>query len=289
MISVVIVHWNTPDLLRNCLASILETAPDSLTNTIVVDCDSHGCGIDGLIAQFEGVRLIQMPRNDGYAAGCNAGFDALKTNTILFINADTELQPGAVAALRECFELNSRIGLVAPLLLNPDRSLQSSGYTFPGFANVICDLLPIPNRIRGSTLNGQVDAGNLGLPYAVDYALGAAIAVRTAALKEIGGWDENYGMYSEEVDLARRLDQAGWRRLIEPKAQVVHVGGASTSQRATAMQAALWRSRGLYHHRWSGRGKRLALRALVNVASHLSQKRGEGKLIRDAFAAGLRQ
>ncbi len=188
--------------------------------------------------------------------------------------------PAASTLIRE-------LGSYAPLLLNPDNSLQSSGYAFPGAANIICDLLPVPDRFRASKFNGCVDAGNWYHPYAVDYALGAALAVRTSALREIGGWDENYGMYSEEIDLARRLESSGWARLIEPRARITHVGGASTSQRAVAMKAALWRSRGRYHRLWSGGGRRLMLRAIVDVATRIGNEREDGKTIREAFASGL--
>jgi N-acetylglucosaminyl-diphospho-decaprenol L-rhamnosyltransferase len=287
VISIVVVHWNTPDLLRNCLMSIKETHPASLPNTIIVDCKSSEPDISGLVSQFEGVKLIHLASNDGYAAGCNAGAVKANTESILFLNADTEIHPGAIDALGRCFDLNPRVGLVAPLLLNPDNSLQSSGYAFPGAANIICDLLPVPDRIRASTFNGRADAGNWFHPYAVDYALGAALAVRTSAFMDIGGWDENYGMYSEEIDLARRLEFSGWMRLIEPRARITHVGGASTSQRAAAMEAALWRSRGLYHRRWSGRGRRMVLHALVDVATRVRNDDEYGKAVRKAFASGL--
>lgn len=287
MISVIVVHWNTPDLLYDCLISLRDSRPNDLAETIVVDCASDREHAAGLVSKFNNTTLVQMDRNDGYAAGCNAGIPTSSGEFLLFLNADTTVAPGAIDTLRACFDLNPRIGLVAPLLLNPDHSIQSSGYTFPGAINVVCDLLPVPDRLVESELNGRVSPGNQGLPFAVDYALGAAVAVRREALDAVGGWDESYGMYSEEIELARRLADADWTRLVEPRAIVVHHGGASTGQRPNEMQTALWRSRGMYHRRWTTPRKRALLRAIVEGASRVRLWNPQGEVVREAFAAGI--
>lgn len=288
MISVVIVHWNTPDLLARCMSSIHDSKPLSPGEIIVVDCDSSPPGVEHVVRRFAGVRLIQLPHNDGYAAGCNAGAKEATGEVVLFLNADTEVEPDAIDRLNRCFTLNPRIGLVAPLLLNRDGTVQSSGYDFPGVMNLISDLLPVPDRVRGSRINGRINPGSGSLPYAVDYALGAALAVRSSALREIGGWDESYRMYSEEIDLAQRLAAADWSRLIEPRARIVHLGGASTGQQPTEMHAALWRSRGLYHRRWSNRHERHLLRWVVDLATRTGPMSDDRRrAVREAFASGL--
>jgi len=288
LISVVIVHWNTPDLLAACLRSIQTEREHSgcISDVIVVDCDSDGDAC-AFALKGHGVELLRLERNDGYATGCNAGLARTSSDFILFLNADTELKPGATGTLLRCINLNPRIGLVAPLLVNANGTLQSDGYRFPGVANVLFDLLPLPDRLRGSRLNGRLDPGNLFHPYTVDYALGAALLVRRAALDQVGGWPEDYRMYSEEVDLARRLDEAGWARLLEPRAVVVHHGGASTGQRPVEMQAALWHSRGKYHRAWSTRTRQLAIRGTVEIASRMSGNDVDGAEVRRSFAAGL--
>lgn len=289
MISVVIVHWNTPGLLTACLESIrAERERSELVDAVVVtDCASDNDSAAGAVRNHPDVTLLRLERNDGYAAGCNAGIAASSSEFILFLNADTELKPCAIEVLLRCISLNPRIGLVAPLIVNTDASLQSTGYRFPGVANVLFDLLPLPNRLRGSALNGRLDPGNLFHPYSVDYALGAALLLRRTALNQIGGWPEEYRMYSEEVDLARRLDAAGWTRLLEPRAIVVHHGGASTAQRPAEMQASLWRSRGRYHRTWSSRQRQIAIRGAVEVASRLAGEENDGAVVRRSFAEGL--
>lgn len=289
MISIVIVHWNTPDLLAACLDSTLRSDNDAklIEDIIVVDCASTDEAVVAIAGNYPAVKLVRLDRNDGYSAGCNAGLAAASSEFVLFLNADTALLPDSIDPLLRCFNLNPRIGLVAPVLLNSDGSLQSAGYRFPGVANVLCDLLPVPDRIRGSAINGRLDPGNLFHPYAIDYPLGAAIALRQSALEEIGGWNESFRMYSEEVDLARRLEAAGWSRLLEPRSRVIHHGGASTAQRPHEMQAALWRSRGRYHWLWTSRYRRLMLRSVIEVATRVTGSQSDEQAIRWSFAEGL--
>ena len=289
LISTIIVHWNTPDLLAECLASVRAQNSAHVAETIVVDSSSSIGAVQSLVESFDGVRLIQLSENRGYAAGCNAGFEVAKSEIALFLNADIELAPDATEAIAGCFGLNPRVGLVAPLLFNADGTLQSSGYSFPGLANVASDLLPVPDRLRGSRLNGRRPPGNYFHPYEVDYALGAAVAVRSEALSDIGGWDESFGMYSEEVDLCQRLRVRDWSCLVEPRARAIHYGGASTAQRPAEMVTALWHSRGIYHSRWTNWPRRLLMRWLVNAATRLGSDQDQGATVRSAFYAGLGQ
>ncbi len=287
LLSIVIVHWNTPELLRACLASLARHPPAGPAETIVVDCASQGHEINHAVEGFDLAALVKLERNDGYAAGCNAGAAAAAGDLIFFLNADTTVTAGALDRLAGGFDLNPRVGLIAPLLLNTDLSIQSAGYRFPGAMNLFCDLAPVPARLQGSALNGQLSPGSLELPYAVDYALGAALAIRRDTLDLVGGWDENYGMYSEEIELARRMADFDWTRLVDPRARIVHHGGASTSQRPDEMVHALWRSRGRYHRRWNLRGKQIALRLLVNGTTMLRPGDPQASITRRAFAEGL--
>ncbi len=300
MISIVIVHWNTPGLLNACLASVereceLERrAKRSLPEILVVDVASTDGAYRDIVNAYPRVRLIQMPANEGYAAGCNAGMSSAVGEVALFLNADIELQPGSLQEMLRPFSLAPHIGMVAPLLINPDGSVQSSGYRFPGIVNVLCDLLPVPGRLYRSSFNGRYDPGNGIHPYAIDYALGAALAVRRTAFMSTGGFDEDYGMYCEEIDFARRLERRGWTRLLAPAARVTHVGGASTRQMPAEMQTSLWRSRGRYHRLWDTGTRRRAIPWGVRIACEVrsrgdvSYKPDTYSTIRAAFDDGFR-
>lgn len=269
-LSIVVVHWNVPTLLDDCLCSIAaecSATPGIATETLVVDCASPNDEHRSVVHRHPGVRLIELTENRGYAAGCNAGISASSGRLVLLLNPDVVLERGALAHLSRAFDIAEHIGMSAPLLRNADGSLQSAGYTFPRPHQLLFDLLPIPDRLIESPLNGRVSIGDGTLPIRIDYPLGAAMCVRRQAIDEVGLLDEGYGMYSEEIDWARRFADHGWTTLLIPAARMIHLGGQSTGQRPTAMGEALWTSRARYGRRWwSGRDRRLA-RALVTAGT----------------------
>lgn len=293
-ISIVVVNWNVATLLDLCLASITaETAGLELSvEVIVVDNHSDEQEFRTVVANYPEVRLLELEENRGYGAACNVGIGVSQGRAVLLLNPDTELLPGSLELLWETLNLSPHIGLVAPLLLNPDGSIQSSGYRFPGAANVFFDLLPAPQRLYGSALNGRMTPGNGTLPYAIDYALGAALLGRRSALLDVGMFNEHYFMYSEEVDLQRRLAENGWTRLLAPDARVLHHGGQSTGQQPAEMRRALWESRARYFEEWASSRELALIRGLVNAGTRLddlrhSHNRELNRRIRARFARTL--
>jgi N-acetylglucosaminyl-diphospho-decaprenol L-rhamnosyltransferase len=293
-VSIVVVHWNVPALLRECLASIERererTALD--IETIVVDMASPERTFRDVLKGFPGVRYLEMDQNRGYAAGCNGGIRQVSGEAVLLLNADVELLTGAIDKLWEALHVSTHIGMVAPLLLNADGSIQSAGYRFPGVMNVVCDLLPVPvpGRIVESPLNGRVPVGDGVQPIKVDYALGAAMMARRSAIDDVGLLDESYVMYSEEIDWAKRFAEGGWTALLVPLARIVHHGGGSTSQRPDAMHEALWGSRARYLERWGTARQRRWSAVAVKLGTHLSdrgattERRASNARIRERFA-----
>lgn len=273
-LAIVVVHWNVAHLLEGCLRSIGAEIPGSaLTVSVtVVDCASPDDRYRDVVSAFADVALIELAENRGYAAGCNAGIRQADGEAVLLLNPDTELLPGSLRVLWETLQVAPHVGMVAPLLLNPDGSVQSAGYRFPGIANVLFDLFPIHARLIESPLNGRVPVGDGVQPIQIDYALGAAMLVRREALDAVGLLDESYGMYSEEIDLARRLADGGWTTLLAPSARIVHYGGQSTGQRPDAMHEALWQSRAAYYERYGTPRQQAAIAALVRAGMGLGDK-----------------
>jgi N-acetylglucosaminyl-diphospho-decaprenol L-rhamnosyltransferase len=296
-VTIVVVHWNVPELLGACLASIArERAGTSLTvETIVVDTASPDRSFLDIIDSFPDVISIERDENRGYADGCNAGISSAAGAAVLLLNADVELLPGSLGLLWQALHVSAHVGMVAPLLLNSDGSVQSSGYRFPGVANVIFDLFPLPARLAESPLNGRVPVGDGVQPVQVEYALGAALMVRRDAMIDIGLMDETYVMYSEEIDWARRFAARGWTILLVPRARVTHHGGSSTSQRPEEMREALWLSRSVYFGRWATPGQRRMLSAAVQLGTRLDDfgasppRRVSNARIRERFASLVRQ
>ncbi|HET7037214.1 MAG TPA: glycosyltransferase family 2 protein [Thermomicrobiaceae bacterium] len=254
-LSAVIVAWNTRDLLLACLASLeREAARAGLAlETIVVDNASTDGTAAAVRAAFPGVRLLAQRENRGFAAASNLGIRATGGRAVLLLNPDTELQPGSLGALWRALHAMPHVGLVGALLLNPDGSLQSAGYRFPGLAQQVLDFFPLHPRLAGSRLNGRFSSGDGRTPFAVDHPLGACMLLRREAIDEVGPLDEGYFMYSEEIDWCRRLKAAGWTILTAPAARVVHHGGRSTGQVSRAMLVELHRSRARYFRRHNPR------------------------------------
>lgn len=288
-VSIVVINWNVARLLDDCLASIdRELAGSSLrAEVIVVDNASEELAFRQVVETRRVDLLVELETNKGYGAACNAGTTSASGSAILLLNPDTILQPGAINQLWQTLNLAPHIGLVAPLILNNDGSMQSAGYRFPGAANLLFDLLPLPARLYESPLNGRIHTGNGELPYAIDYALGAAMLIRRDAFEQVSGFDESFFMYSEEVDLQRRLAESGWTRLLAPAARIVHLGGQSTGQRPLEMESALWHSRARYYERWSTPAERRLQKAAILAATAIDDQRNRANRSRNRHIRNL--
>ncbi|HET9224063.1 MAG TPA: glycosyltransferase family 2 protein, partial [Roseiflexaceae bacterium] len=156
--------------------------------------------------------------------------------------------PGAIETLVAFLETHPRVGAVGPRLLNPDGSIQSAAFRFPTLAMTLIDLFPpgevLPGRLYNSWWHGRyAQERDEGAPFPIDHPLGACILARHTVVEQIGGMDEQFFMYSEEVDWCYRVRQAGWAIWQVPAARVTHVGGAATRQFRMRMLMALYESR----------------------------------------------
>ncbi len=261
-LSVVIVTWNVRQLLLACLESLLADLERSgLQNEVIVVDNGSTDGTPELVAErFPTIQLLALGENRGFAAANNVGMAHSCGRAILLLNPDTEVLPGAVLWLWRALQAAPHVGLVGACLLNSDGSLQSAGYRFPGYVQNLLDFFPIHPRLIGSRLNGRFGPGDGLTPFAVDHPLGACMMVRREVVKEVGGLDEGYFYYSEEIDWCRRIRAAGWTILTAPAARVVHHAGGSTRQVSEASFLQLHRSRARYFCRWHGRAflRRLA-------------------------------
>ncbi len=307
-LGLVIVNWNVRDLLAACLDSVyLDLAQSGLRGVVcVVDNGSTDGSAAMLKTHFPRTRLVET-ENRGMGAGNNVGLKALgfaenpksqiptanhqlqitAPDFALILNPDAIVHPGALRPLAEFMRAHPRAGVAAPRLLNPDGSLQHSGFRFPGLTQAAFDLFPPAGRLSGlldSPVNGRYPAAAYagGAPFRVDHTLGAAFIVRREAIVECGLFDETFHMYCEEIDWQWRMARAGWERWVVPAAEVVHYGGQSTAQIRSDAFRELWTSRRRLYYRYYGLATNALLRRLVPMAmrariraNHRRSQRGE--------------
>jgi GT2 family glycosyltransferase len=286
--SAVIVSWNTRDLLARCLDALYADAERSgiTLQTIVVDNASSDGTVEMLAKRFPSVQVVARSENSGFAAATNRGIRQAASVDLLLLNPDTELLPGALAAMRSALHAMPHVGLVSGILLNPDHSLQSAGYRFPTLTQSFLDFFPLHDRLVASGLNGRFTPGDGLSPYAVDYPLGACMLVRREVIEQVGLLDEQYFMYSEEIDWCRRIAAAGWSILIAPAARIIHHGGQSTGQAPDAMFVQLHRSRARYFAHYHSGAYLRTVERMATVAGWWTSRRdaAQGRRLREVSA-----
>jgi GT2 family glycosyltransferase/glycosyltransferase involved in cell wall biosynthesis len=233
-LSIIVLSWNVADLLAGCLQSLPVAAGDwwERTEVIVVDNASTDASVSLVRTDFPHVRLVALTSNLGFSGGNNAGIQVSRGQHILLLNADTLARPLSIEALANYLDANPGTGIVGPRLLNPDGSTQSSRRRFPTVVTALVESTPVQRWFSGSRL--LRDFYMLDRPdeetQQVDWLSGAALMCRRETLMQVGLLDPGYFMFSEEVDLCKRVAAAGWDIAYLPEARIVHYGGQSTEQ-----------------------------------------------------------
>ncbi|MBL8092750.1 MAG: glycosyltransferase family 2 protein [Anaerolineales bacterium] len=241
-VSVVVLNWNTRDLLAECLR-ITQACADGLTlELIVVDNASTDDSVALVRRDFPQVRVIESPANVGFAAGNNLGAQQASGRYILLLNTDAFLKPGALGAMAALLDAQPRAGLCGARLLNRDGSFQASHTPFPTVSREFLILSGLGRLFMGRHYPSRGPEREAG-PRPVDYVEGACLLCRPEAYRQVGGLDPGFFMYAEEVDLCMALKRAGWSVWYHPEAEVVHLGGASSSLRRPEREGDLYVSR----------------------------------------------
>jgi GT2 family glycosyltransferase len=224
-LSIILVNWNTRDLLRDCLASVYQQEPDIELEVWVVD-NASGDGSAGMARQqFPQARLIENPENLGFARANNQALALARGRYLMLLNTDTLARPGAFRRMVRFADAQADAGVVGCRLLNADGSLQPSWAGFP----------TLWSEMAGRNVRRRRLASKSELAWEVDWVGGACLMARRQALHEVGLLDESFFMYSEEVDWCLRMRRRGWKVYYLETAEVVHLGGGS-ARRASAAQ-----------------------------------------------------
>jgi len=227
-LSIIIVNYNTGRLLERCLSSVFESAPDADVEVFVVDNASSDDSLERISKFGRRLKLISNQENLGFARGCNKGLKESRGEYVLFLNPDTELMPEALTRMLGFMEANRRVGFAVPKIYLPDGKVQEDSIgPFPCILHVLfywSSLGSIFPRLK-ERLFRKYSLTNEA--FKVDWGTAACLMGRREILERLGGFDENYFMYCEDVDLCYRAQKMGVETYFYPGAEILHHRGKS--------------------------------------------------------------
>ncbi len=297
-LSIVIVTYNSANVIRDCLNSIpagwdktlnypttrlgqpqglpllndqTTRLPDHSTTrlldyseTIVVDNGSTDGTPDLIRREFPWVKLLADHGNLLFAGGNNYGFKHTAAPLIFMLNPDTILHPGALRQLVDFANAHPKAGMIAPHVVNPDGSLQHNTFRFPtlqmAFYGFFERLAPLD-----SPQNGRYLPEEYSRVREVEHILGAALLFRRELYDQLPGMDEKFGIYFEETDWCYRARRAGWQLLYTPEATLTHLGAHSTSRNPEESSARFYKSQAYFYRKNYGRLKYATLKCLTVI------------------------
>ncbi|MGI9147196.1 MAG: glycosyltransferase family 2 protein [Chloroflexota bacterium] len=266
-VSVSVVSYRTPALLRLCLAALDRDRARIDMDVTVVDNASEDGSAEMVADAFPWVRLIRNERNVGFGAAHNQAMQLACGRYLLILNSDAMPVDGAVRALVDFLDAHPRVGLAGPRLRFPDGRVQPSRRRFPTFATLLLESTQLQrfspdNRVLR---HYYVADRSPDEPQEVDWLVGACVCVRASAAAQVGLFDERFFMYSEELDWCRRFRAAGWHIAYVPESEVVHVEGASARLDLGARDQFFQAGHLQYAAKWHGRHVAAILRAYLVV------------------------
>lgn len=267
-LSIVIVSYNTCEMLRSCLNALPAAAGNLVTDVWVVD----NCSTDGSQAmieqEFPAIHLIINSENSGFAKANNQALQQCTGKYRLILNPDTEPEPGSLAILTEYLANHPDVGAVGPKLLNSDGSLQRNGRPFPTPWHEFQGHFRL-RRIDRWFFRKIHEYGrdNFDIEWDSDHVSGACLMMPSAVMNQIGLLDESFFMFYEEVEWCWRVHNAGYRVMYVPRSRVVHHWMGSVRSKPREMQRQILQSCLLYYSKTAGPGYQASARVVVFLAS----------------------
>ncbi len=265
-VAIVIVSYNTCDMLRDCLRCIPAAIQPLTAQVYVVDNNSTDGSAEMVAKEYPEVDLTVNPGNAGFAAANNQALLRASARHVLLLNPDTEAKPGSLRTMVEFLDAHSDAGACGPMLLNTDGSLQKSGARFPTlFSEFVghAGLWRLAPRWHDLKLRWGRD--DFTQRCEVDQVSGACLMVRSDVMAKVGPLDDRFFMFYEEVEWCLRIKTAGWKVYYIPEAQVTHHWMGSVRKVNKAMTAQLFKSQLLYHTKRGGLGNAIGIRLVVGI------------------------
>jgi len=232
-LSIIIVSYNTKDILKDCLSSIYETTKDINFEVIIVDnasIDGTENAISNLNLQDKNLIYVQNKVNLGFSKANNIGIKKSKGRYVLFLNPDTKLHKETLKTMLSFMELNLRCGASTCKVLLPDGKIDDSCHRgFPTPWNSFTHFSGLAKIFPKSKMFNGYNLGNLDLSktHEIDAIAGSFMLVRRTAGEEVKWWDEDYFFYGEDLDFCFMLKQKGWSIFYNPEATITHLKGVS--------------------------------------------------------------
>jgi len=273
-LSIIIVSWNTKELLKQCLESIIHNAnPKILTEVVVVDNGSRDGSIgmmkrliDGNSREFAKIcddsceiKLIENKENLGFTKANNQGIKIAKGEYIMLLNSDTIVKPGAIERLLTELSDRKEISIIGPRLLNADGTPQPNCGKFPSLP-VVAVMLFLEHFCGGKYVRCSPAKSCF-----VDWLMGAAFVARKEVFDKIGGLDENIFMYMEEVEWFYRASMAGFKTYFLKEAEIVHLGRGSSKSGKTEPILNIYRGIIYFYKRHKSKSELVILRMLLRL------------------------
>jgi len=242
-LSIIIVSFNTKELLKNCLKSLMTYGQWLMANgeVIVIDNASKDSSSEMVKKEFPKVKLIVNKHNLGFATANDQGIKASKGESVFLLNSDTEVKPGALEKLVEFIQSHSEVGVIGARLLNPDGSIQPSVYHFPTIWRVIKEYW---FGLKGSY---EKYVPMFEKEVEVEAVTGAAMLIPKKTIERIGYLNERYFFYFEDLDYCRRVRRAGFKVFYLPTAEILHHHGQSATKAGSKAYQYLVQSSKIYN------------------------------------------
>jgi GT2 family glycosyltransferase len=229
-VSVIIVSWNTRDILRDCLESIAEQTRRVTYEIIVVDNASSDDTVEMLKRDFSQVTVVENEENLGFSRGNNIGIDRSSGRYMALINSDVILLDGCLDRMVDYMDSHANTGMAGPRILNHDGSLQVSCRKFPTLWNNFCQAIGLNYLFPKSPLFSEpfMKYWAHDQEREVDVLSGCFWMIRREALEQVGLLDEAFFFYGEDIDWCKRFHKADWGVTFYPGAEAIHLGAASS-------------------------------------------------------------
>ena len=269
-VSVIIINWNTRQLLYDCLKSMKDTTKNITYEVIVVDNNSSDDSVEMLAEQFPDVKLIVNDKNLGFAAANNQGIEISQGRYVLLLNSDTILYEGAIEKNVIYADDNLDAAVFGCRVMNSVNSVGMTCFSFPTLLNLFFTMTGLEQAFKMNRLFGRerMRWWPRDTFRRVDVVTGMYMFVRKNAIDEVGAMDDSFFFYYEEADWCYRFAKAGWKALFNPEAIIMHVGGGGQSSVNEALKMFVQKQKSclIYFRKHKGPLKTFIARMLLAIS-----------------------